>query len=256
MKNYLEPDYPEYEEMNPMIDQTLIRSLVDLRDKTLQKARIGMTNRIKAVERGSDEMSPEQVEILKIWTARFEELEKDVENQIKELAKDSYIIQQMTAVKGVGLVLAAKVSSMIDIRRADTVSALWRYAGYAVMDGKRERPVKGEKLHYNVRLKSACYLIGSSFLRSNSPYRRVYDSARDYYQANRPEWTKAHQHQAAMRKMIKTWLSHLWLVWRTAEGLPTRSLYVNDYLGHDHYYAPDEFGWMVYDPESLEISHC
>ena len=142
---------------------------------------------------------------------------------------------------------AAKIISMIDIERAPHVSSLWRYAGYAVFDGEREKPTKGEKLHYNKRLKTACYLLGGSFLKSNSPYRKEYDSAREYYDANRPEWTKAHCHQAAMRKMIKLFLQHYWVVARTLEGLPVTMPYVHDKLGHAHYYPPQDYGWEIDD---------
>lgn len=225
------------------MNETLIRSLVDLRDRTLQKNRMAFSLRIGAVERGDDQMEPEHLRTLEYWHERFGELENEIEDQIKDMVKGDRLIEVMCEVKGVGIMLSAKVVSMIDINKAETVSALWRYAGYAVIDGQREKPTKGEKLHYNNRLKTACYLIGSSFLRANSPYRRVYDAAREYYDANRPDWTKAHKHNAAMRKMIKMWLSHLWEVWRKIEGLPVREPYAHGQLTHEHYYSPQEFGW-------------
>lgn len=227
-----------------MTTDPTLRALIDLRDASLQKARIQFGNRLDAIARGDDTATAEVLEILDRWQTRFAELEAEADRDIREMAKDHAIIARMCDVKGVGLILAAKVVAMIDIERANTVSALWRYAGYAVVDGQRERPTKGEKLHYNKRLKTACYLVGTSFLRTGSPYRSVYDDARLYYEANRPEWTKAHQHQAAMRKMIKMFLAHLWLHWRTVENLPTRDLWVMDYGGHAHYRAPEEFGWM------------
>jgi hypothetical protein len=218
-----------------------LRALVDLRDRTLQKSRIAFGLRVGAIERGADQSKSS--ELFGKWEERFAELEKEADEDIKDLVTGMPIIDAMVAVKGVGYLLAAKVVAMIDIERADTVSALWRYAGYGVNDGEREKPVKGEKLHYNIRLKTTCYLIGSSFLRSNSPYRQVYDDAKVFYEANRPDWTKAHRHQAAMRKMIKLWLSHTWQVWRKLEGLPTRELYVQEKLGHQHIRQPQEFGW-------------
>ena len=159
------------------------------------------------------------------------------------MVKHMPIVQRVTKVKGIGPMLAAKLVSMIDIERADTVSSLWRYGGWAVIDGQRERPTAGEKLHYNSRLKTTCYLIGVSFLKSNSPYRKVYDDARAYYSANRPDWTEGHRHNAAMRKMIKMFLSALWLVWRQLEGLPITYPYAHERLGHQHYNSPEDFGW-------------
>jgi hypothetical protein len=227
------------------MDENILRSLIDLRDRTIQKSRVAFSNRIGAVERGVDVPSNGSQELLERWLHRFNELEAELDGDIRQAVKGLEIVDRMIEVKGVGPMLAAKVVCMIDIREADTISALWRYAGYAVIDGTRERLAKGEKLHYNIRLKTTCYLVGSSFLKSDSPYRRIYDDARAYYEANRPDWTKGHQHNASMRKMIKIWLSHLWLVWRQTEGLDVRAPYVHEKLGHEHEYTPEEFGWSA-----------
>lgn len=225
------------------MDESTLRALVDLRDRTLQKNRIAFSNRMSAIERGVDIPTNGSAETIGKWLVRFQELENELDKDIAKEVKGNELVDRMTKVKGVGDILAAKVISMIDISRADTVSSLWRYAGYGLTDGERDRPTKGEKLVYNKRLKTTCYLVGGSFLKCNSPYRRIYDDAREYYEANRPDWTKAHQHNAAMRKMIKLWLSHLWLIWRQVEGLDTRAPYVQDRLGHTHIYSPSEFGW-------------
>jgi hypothetical protein len=122
--------------------------------------------------------------------------------------------------------------------------------GQGVNDqGERDRPRKGEKLAYNARLKSVCYLISTSFLKTRSPYRVVYDDAKTQYERTKvtgnkeTDWTPAHVHMASMRKMVKVFLAHLWVTWRTVEGLPTRALYVHEYLGHTSVYAAEDFGW-------------
>ncbi len=222
-----------------------LRALVDLRDRTLQKSRIAFSNRVSALESGVDNGHPATLDLMQRWMDRFQALEKEADKDIATLAKDLPIIQHMIKVRGVGPLLAAKVVSMIDIERASTVSALWRYCGYAVINGEREKLVKGEKSHYNTRLKTTCYLVATSFLKSRSPYRDVYDSAREYYEIKKPDWTKGHKHNAAMRKMIKMWLSHLWLRWRQVEDLPVTDPYVQDKLGHEHIKAPEDFGWSA-----------
>jgi hypothetical protein len=231
-----------YQEEINMADN-MLRVLVDLRDRTIQKSRIAMGNRLAAIESGRDEADDKTAAMIEKWLQKFAEMEHQLDADIRQATDNYPIIDHMIAVKGLGEMLAAKLIATIDIERADSVSALWRYCGYAVIDGERERPKKGEKLHYNKTAKTVCYLIGSSFLRSGSPYRKVYDNAKIYYQANRPEWTKARIHNASMRKMIKVFLSHLWERWRTLEGLPTRGLYVNEYLGHSTYFEATEFGW-------------
>lgn len=286
-----------------------LRVVVDFR-QAIQKTRIQFSNRLSAIDRGADSGDGAFYER---YRAYLETIEKELDQDIADLAATEPIIELMTRVKGVGPMLAAKVVSQIDITRAQSVSALWRYAGYGVVndyavkveyadengdrqtqllgvcdtpidarelmmrtldisgstggvgledteahliymgdlgariwievDGKREKPVKGEKLHYNRTLKTACYLVASSFLKCSSPYRRLYDNSRERYEQTKPEWTKLHRHHAAMGYMTKIWLSHLWETWRILEGLSVRDAYVHAYLGHESRYTPQEFGW-------------
>lgn len=231
------------------MSEPLLRALVDLRDRQIQKARIQFSNRLSAIDRATDDAAGSgQRATVERWLDVFTTLESQLDKDIKTAVKDMPVFQEMNSVKGIGPLISAKIISMVEIDRADTVSALWRYAGYGVVNGEREKPVKGEKLHYNKRLKTTLYLAGSSFLKCGSPYRQIYDSSKAQYEATKPDWTKAHIHSAAMRRMIKMFLSHLWQRWRELEGLPTRAPYVNDHLGHTHIYTPQEFGW----PEPIE----
>lgn len=223
---------------------TLLRTLVDLRDRQIQKSRIAFSNRIGALEREADsDPDGEQTAILTRYRDTFTAIEDQLNNDIKDLCSGVPIIEAMIAVKGISYGLAAKVACMIDIERASTISALWRYAGYGVTDGKREKGVRGERRHYNGRLKSACYLIATSFLKSGSPYRAEYDKAKENYQQAHPDWTKLHIHNAALGNMIKLYLAHLWLFWREMEGLPTRVPYVQEYMEHTTISAPTDYGW-------------
>jgi hypothetical protein len=47
-------------------------------------------------------------------------------------------------------------------------------------------------------------------------------------------WTLGHCEQAARRKAAKVFLSMLWRVWREAEGLPTRSLWIEEHGPSGH----------------------
>lgn len=221
-----------------------LRTMVDFRDLVIQKNRMAFGARLGAIERGDDDADRETIAWLNQWYDRFADYEVEVDLQIREIAEQTDIILTMTDIRGVGLLLAAKIVAMVDISRSPTVSSFWRYCGYGInSDGERDRPTKGEALKYNARLKKTLYVVAGSFMKSNSPYRRIYDNAREYYSINRPDWSKGHQHAAARRKMIKLFLSHLWEVWRKMEGLPTRELYVVEHMGHQHVIAPQEFGW-------------
>lgn len=221
---------------------SLLRALVDLRDRQIQKARMQFGNRLRAIDQEADPSTDYQRQVLERYYHHFEELEAQLSSDIKDIVQDHPIYSELVSVKGVGPQLAAKLLALIDIERADTISALWRFAGLAVIDGEREKRVKGEKAHYSTRLKTAMYQVASSFLIHDSPYREVYDRARRDYES-RDGWTKLHQHYAALRKMEKMFLSHLWLRWRSLEGLPITEPYAQAVVGHTNITRPEDYGW-------------
>ena len=259
-----------------------LRILVDLRDQAIQKQRLAFGERIRAIEQGRDTADEDTLALLQRWYERFQALEEELDGEIRSVAGEFPIIEAATQVRGCGLLNVAKVVAHIDIARAETVSQLWRFAGYGLgkyhvsadgrvlapvvgrqydrsagqwrtvrpeppegshVEERPDRPVAGFGLPYNARLKTACYLVASAFLRANSPYRDIYDQARAYYEDHRPDWSRNRQHRAALRKMTKIWLSHLWETWRELEGLPTRRVYVIEHLGHSMEHKREKFGW-------------
>jgi hypothetical protein len=222
----------------------ILRALVDLRDLQIQKARVQFGNRLSAINRAADDADDQQLALVAKYQDVFRRIEHDLTADIAAIVRKYPIYAELAAVRGVGPTLAAKLIALIeDIGRFDTVSKLWRFAGYAVIDGKRETLKAGEKSHYSRRLKTALYLVGVSFLRLRSPYVAAYDRAKLYYREERPDWTPMHVHLAAQRKMVKLFLSHLWQRWRELEGLPIRAAYVHERLGHTTIERPEEYGW-------------
>ena len=220
-----------------------LRILIDLRE-VVQRQRIAFGNRLAAIERGDDTVDNRTLAILSDWHDFFLSAEKRIDGEIKSLAEEIEIIRIAQSVKGVGPILIAKVVALIrDISKSPTVSSLWRFAGYAVVDGHREYPQKGKRRPYSLRLKSAAFVLAQSLIRRPGPYRNEYDKAKEHYQATHPEWTRGHIHLAAMRKVTKLFLAHLWEIWRKLEGLPTREVYVVEKLGHTHIKRPVDYGW-------------
>ena len=158
----------------------------------------------------------------------------------------------VTSIKGLkaGSLAAQLLAQIDDISLAPTVSALWRYCGQAVIDGKAERNVKGEKSHFNRRLKSICWLISEQFIRQQTKlYVDIYYVEKERQRLLHPEKIKVdgkwkyndgHLHNMAKRKMVKIFLQHLWLKWRKYEGLPVSNPYVIDIMGHSKYIEPGE----------------
>lgn len=82
-------------------------------------------------------------------------------------------------------------------------------------------------------------VLGTSFLRSASPYADIYHDIKVRYEVTHgdksPEaWTKAHRHQAAIRYMVKIFLEDLYNAWRPMEGLIAHPPYREAKLGIYH----------------------
>lgn len=209
-----------------------------------------MGNRLAAVEGGRSKVD---TLIIERYAERFKALEEEIEADIASAVKDHDMWSWLERVKGIGPGLAGCLLAYVDVEKAQTVSALWRYAGYAVMNGKAEKPTKGQKLGYNADLHKVCYLISVSFLRNKSPYAEVYYEAKEEYQRKKGSrlpageegaadgWTPMHIDLSARRKMLKLFLSHFWEAYREMKGLPVRPVYALAVLNHDGYRGADYF---------------
>lgn len=169
--------------------------------------------------------------------------EKTEKELAKEVHKHPLWKTFLSGVKGCGETMAAVLISEFDINKAPTVSNLWSFAGLA--PGK-DRKVKGQKCCFNQFLRAKlCGVLGSSFLKCNSPYRSFYDNMKHRLESEdwgaesknptdkkRPK--AGHQHKAATRYMVKMFLRDLYVAWRTLEGLSVRPPYQEEYLDKRH----------------------
>ena len=102
------------------------------------------------------------------------------------------------------------------------------------------KPGRGQKAPYDQYAKKICYLIAMQFIKARGcPYEGHYRSQRAKAERERPGWSAGRIHLTALRKTEKLFLSHLWLVWREAEGLPVTVPYAQAH-GHDSYIGPWE----------------
>ncbi len=222
----------------------LVRAHFDYqRERTNLDGRLGRTKAGDA-KKGT----PERDEyLLMVLNDRREQVFAMEEETAKEIAKEIHKHPLWKAflqdVKGCGEMIAAVILSEFDIVKWENVSKGWSFAGLA--PGK-DRKVKGQKCSYNQFLRAKlCGVLGSSFLKCNSPYREYYDNMKHRLESakwgtdsknptdkKRPK--AGHQHKAATRYMIKMFLKDLYVAWRTIEGLTVREPYQSEYLGHKH----------------------
>lgn len=102
-----------------------VRVFVDIY-YSLQKQRIGMNNKVSAMDRCADEGSS----TLQRWfLMRLETLEKQAAKALYAWAKNDPVCVWAMQQKGVGPILAAGLGGHIDITKAPTVGHIWRFAG-------------------------------------------------------------------------------------------------------------------------------
>ena len=191
-------------------------------------------------------------QITELVETKARELEDILNDWIRDQVTEHPAYEWFSQVKGVGTLNIGKVLAYIDIEEADTISSLWKYAGYGVTNGKGDRPVPGKKLCFNRKLKTMCYRLGTSLIRAKGAYydyyvrekkrieRKAEEKGLKIVSGKETEGTisKGHIDMMARRKMMKLFLAHLWLVWREALGLPITKPYAHQMMGHDGYIDP------------------
>ena len=234
-----------------------VRFLVDSYYQ-MQDNRIRSNNQVRQI-------SDEPHEVLS-WLAKQSDM---LENQIKG-ALDKYsmhhdIGKRIRNVHGVGPVIAAGLLSHIDIEKAPTAGAIWRFAGLdPTMEWKKKT-----KRPFNARLKTLCWKLGESFVKvcnkEDSLYGRLYRERKEYenkkndnlelrdiaekklekfnigkdtdaYKAySQGKLPPAHIHARAKRYAVKLFLSHLHEAWYEHHyNKPVPRPYVMEHKGHTH----------------------
>ena len=174
-------------------------------------------------------------------------------------------------ITGIGPTMAAVIIAEYDIHKARYPSSLWAYAGLDVAaDGlgrsrrkehlvtrqyvdKKGKPAERQGVTFNPFLKTKLTgVLGTSFLRTGSEYRKIYDSYKHRLETDPrrqgwkekveadPEsfvtdnWRPRRIHDAAIRYMVKAFLVDLYKAWRAIEGLPVAPSYAEKKLGIYH----------------------
>jgi hypothetical protein len=227
-----------------------------------------------------DEVISDYTELMLIdQYIRLESQETSQFNQlIHTLEKIPIYTEYLANVRGVGPALAAVLITYFDPHKAPYVSSFWSYCGLDVAADGRGRSKRAEHLvdrEYvdkngkSAVRKSTTYTpwlkmklingLGTSFLRSNSPWRSAFDGYKHRIMSdpNRikvtvVEWKKLHAagedisqvwapgriKNAAIRYMVKMFLSDLWVTWRKLEGLPVTEPYAVGKLGLRPHHQP------------------
>lgn len=172
--------------------------------------------------------------------SRVIEIRKAYVAEMERLSRDIPIVQSGVGVRYVGYQYLLRVVTRIDIFKAETPAALWRFAGYGLTKNLTPeswlRFTHPGLVAYNSRVRKALGRIMYSLMRASSPYRREYNIYVERQVGNGVVLPQAVNR--GKRYIIKLWLKHLWRVWRRLEGLP----YDNHHPEDTTRFAAD-FGW-------------
>jgi len=89
-------------------------------------------------------------------------------------------------------------------------------------------------LPYNTFLKSTCWRVVGQFVRQGDFYRDWYERYKEKYMLSGSDLSLGQNDNRARRATIKLFLSHLWEMWRKAEGLPVGQTYLQERLGVEY----------------------
>lgn len=120
-----------------------------------------------------------------------------------------------------------------------------------------QRRVKNTILDYNPKMKKLCRNMALSLIQYNEFYENMYNGflqiqlQRDdllknlkkdnnFKEATLEKIKHGRAVKMARRKMIKIFLSHLWVQWRKIDGLTVTKPYAFDVQGHSNYIEPPE----------------
>lgn len=220
----------------------------------LEEIRIRTDNRLRSLtQHGTSEgghefglgLDPESPEVKKYadLAEAFQTLEdtmiKSVTKEIKNSPVGAYVASQ----KGIGEKTVARLLGEIGDPywhtvedRPRTVSELWAYCGYHVIDGHAPRREKGKQSNWSTEAKKRAWLIAKSVEKQKpgSKYRDLYDSVKEKYGEEPVHTTecarctpagakpavvgspmkKSHVQGIALRRVAKEVLKDLWITSR------------------------------------------
>ena len=99
---------------------------------SMQKIRVGLGLQVVAAQDGRSKATEAEIGKQKEWVEKFQVNEKELLADIKNVLQEVPVVDDFMSLKSVSIATAAKIMAHIDIHKAGSISALWRYAGQGV----------------------------------------------------------------------------------------------------------------------------
>lgn len=213
---------------------------------SLEKLRIGMGNRISALERGVDDAVEPVPPVYEEIMAGMERLEALVDSALADAVRKNPVYDLwLRHVKGIGPGLAAQMLAfLLPPKEGFGVGTWYKACGLSPQwredQGKWRLPRDraGEQAHHHRYLRRCLHNVATSIVRVGGLYRAVYDDQKNRLvlaHTGDPAWPPLRLDQTARWITVKFLLSHLWEKWAEIEGITVRGPYVIEVLGHQGY---------------------
>ena len=159
------------------LDRDQARALVDIYYRW-QEHRVALEGQARAATQGADPGT--ETLLLDHFAKQTKALEKQMVRVLDRWTDELEVGRWAKSQVGIGPVLAAGLSAHIDISKARTVGAIWRFAGL----DPSVKWEKGKKRPWNADLKVLCWKIGDSFVkvsgRDGAFYGQIYRERKEY----------------------------------------------------------------------------
>jgi len=229
---------------------------------SLQDFRIQSANQVRSIVQAENKEEPHAT--LLFFGEQFATMEKQVQSSLDTYSNAQPLGKWAREHVGVGPVIAAGLLAHIDIEKAASASAIWRYAGLA----PGQKKVKGVKRDWNASLKVLAWKLGDSFVKQSGRegcyYGHLYRERKEFeverdvagYNAEtarktleekniQDKATKATYESGhlpdgrldmrARRFAVKRFLAHYFeAAWWLHYGTEPPNPYVQEHLGHVH----------------------
>jgi hypothetical protein len=230
---------------------------------SMQDQRKALSNELRALYK-----SDEPHDTVAFFSAQFELLENEIKKALDAYSDSDQLGRWARSQYGVGPVITAGLLAHIDISRARTAGAIWRYAGL----DPSSKWEKGQKRPWNAHLKVLCWKLGDSFKKFHNQdecfYGKLYEQRKTFEverdeaggnaatakntleernirdKATKETYEAGHLPAGrldlrAMRWAVKIFLAHYQEVgWTIATGTPPPDPYPISHLGHAHRIMP------------------
>jgi hypothetical protein len=149
-----------------------------------QEHRIKAGNRIWALQDRLGLSKEEMQPLHDFLDSRMKEMERRLQAMVKKELKGELAFEGwLGGIRGIGPCLGGGLIAWIgDPGRFDTPSALWKYCGMDVVNGKAPHRARGEKATWNPTMRTLCWKVGESFVKQGEGYRALYDQFKAAYQ--------------------------------------------------------------------------